>query len=176
VYPDDGPCTFVDVDHGSAAVVTNLASWRPARRPGPTRIGYARVRRDQADLREAIHELGQLGVDSAHIYVDRGTPARARDRAQLQQAVAPARPGGTLAVASLTRLARSHHDLATITDMIRQNEITLKIAGRSLEQISAADMIVMAAQFDADLITEAVLEDAEYQVRMPDPRGPSPTL
>ena len=110
------------------------------------------------------------------MFTDRGSNARGKDRTELQAAITAANPGDVMVLASLARLARSHHDLAAIIDTLQNHQITLKVAGQTLEQINAANMVAMSAPLRADLITEVIAEHHQYKTRRRDPRGAKPAL
>ncbi len=110
------------------------------------------------------------------MFTDRGSSARGKDRTELQAAITTGQAGDVMVVASLTRLARSHHDLAAIIDTLHNHQITLEIGGQPLKQITGAAMVAMSAQFQADLITEAIAEHHQYKTHRRDPRGASPAL
>ena len=71
------------------------------------KIGYARVSTDGQDLTAQRRALGALGVQPDRIYVDHGITGTHRQRPGLREALAACRPGDTLVVAKLDRLARS---------------------------------------------------------------------
>lgn len=178
MYPEDGPRSTVDVlSHDASAPVVDQSRHRPVRRPTPPRqrIGYARTKSDQDDLHQAVMELRRVGVESALVFIDRGSRCRGKDRDELQSAIAAAGPGDRLVVASLARLARSHHDLAAIIDALQQRGVTLEVAGHAFDEISSIDMVRLSAQFKADLITDVVAEHNQY-MSLRNARGGQPTL
>jgi DNA invertase Pin-like site-specific DNA recombinase len=74
------------------------------------RIGYARCSTDKQDLTAQRQMLLELGVDAERIYLDYGLTGTNRNRPGLDQALAAVRPGDTLVVPKLDRLARSVPD------------------------------------------------------------------
>jgi DNA invertase Pin-like site-specific DNA recombinase len=70
-------------------------------------IGYGRVSTDAQDLTAQREALAVLGVAPDRVYVDHGLTGTNRERPGLRQALAACRPGDTLVVTTLARLARS---------------------------------------------------------------------
>jgi len=82
------------------------------------RIGYARCSTDKQDLTAQRQALLELGVDAERIYLDHGLTGTNRNRPGLDQALAAVRPGDTLVVPKLDRLARSVPDARGIGDSL----------------------------------------------------------
>jgi len=80
------------------------------------RVGYARVSTDGQDLTAQRQALAALGVPPDRIYVDHGITGTHRQRPGLREALAACRPGDTLVVTKLDRLARSVPDARDIVD------------------------------------------------------------
>jgi len=79
------------------------------------RIGYARLARLEKEGRSQLEVLTAAGCE--HVFIDRGVTGIAVHKPALIEATAAARPGGTLVVCSLDRLARNiAHLLALIGD------------------------------------------------------------
>lgn len=77
---DDVVCTGMVMQPHFEHVVDDQAAARPTQRRQLRRFGYARTSSSQADLRQAVGELQQLGVESEHSYIDRGLRLRAAKR------------------------------------------------------------------------------------------------
>ena len=73
-------------------------------------IGYARCFTDKQDLEANRQILLDLGVSAERIYLDRAYSGTNRAHPGLDQALDAVRPGDTLAVPKLDRLARSVPD------------------------------------------------------------------
>jgi len=69
------------------------------------RIGYARLARLEKEGRSQLEVLTAAGCE--HVFIDRGVTGIAVHKPALIEATAAARPGGTLVVCSLDRLARN---------------------------------------------------------------------
>jgi len=80
------------------------------------KIGYARVSTDGQDLIAQRQALAALGVQPDRVYVDHGITGTHRQRPGLREALAACRPGDTLVVTKLDRLARSVSDARDIID------------------------------------------------------------
>ena len=76
----------------------------------PLLIGYARVSTVDQKLDLQLDALSEAGVDDDHIYIEK-VSARAKRRPELDLAIKDIRPGDTLLVWRLDRLARNMRDL-----------------------------------------------------------------
>src|SRR6476659_8191928 len=93
------------------------------------KVGYARCSTDDQDVTAQRNALEALGVASDRIYVDHGLTGTNRDRPGLRQALAACRPGDTLVVTKLDRLARSLPDARSIADELTAGEVKLNLGG-----------------------------------------------
>lgn len=80
-----------------------------------TIIGYARVSTDGQTLTAQQHELRAIGAGT--VFAETASGARS-DRKELARAIKTLRPGDTLVVTRLDRLARSTRDLLNILDAV----------------------------------------------------------
>src|SRR6266508_5987795 len=94
-----------------------------------TIIGYARCSTDEQDLTAQRQRLAELGVAAERIYLDHGLTGTNRRRPGLDQALAAVRPGDTLVVPKLDRLARSVPDARDIGDTLAARGIRLSLNG-----------------------------------------------
>src|ERR1035437_6003849 len=76
----------------------------------PVLIGYARVSTVDQKLDLQLDALHAAGVDDDHLYIEK-LSARAKRRPELDLAIKDIRPGDTLLVWRLDRLARNMRDL-----------------------------------------------------------------
>jgi DNA invertase Pin-like site-specific DNA recombinase len=95
-----------------------------------TLIGYARCSTDEQDLTAQRQALLALGVAPDRVYIDHGMSGTNRQRPGLDQALAAVRPGDTLVVPKLDRLARSVPDARDIGDTLAQRGVVLSLGGR----------------------------------------------
>ena len=165
MYPDTSPTTPVDVAHGHTLPTDDQAAARPCRsatRPGgatsPKTVGYARTRRDPADLRMAVIELHQLGVNSEHIYLDRAGELNSDG---LQLALKILKAGDTLAVARLTRLGRSLASLTRLVNQLADLDVRLAVADEMFDSMSPARLLQLLTEFQVQLVDQAI-EDADW--------------
>ena len=91
------------------------------------KIGYARVSTDGQDLTAQRHALAALGVEPDRVYVDHGISGTHRQRPGLREALAACRPGDTLVVTKLDRLARSVPDARDIIDELTSRGVRLDL-------------------------------------------------
>ncbi len=157
MYPDDAAeCSYLTVEHGCSGTRLDQANARPKRLAGPRRIGYAGAKPDQNDLRAAVLELQALRVDSEDIYIDRGLDLRAQNRPELQTVLQILDCGDTLVCASMTRLARSHNDLANVVGRIADLGVSVELAGEVLGDMSTAEVLRLSAEFEVELVKETM--------------------
>ncbi len=95
-----------------------------------TIIGYARCSTDEQDLTAQRQRLAELGVAAERIYLDHGLTGTTRARPGLDQALAAVRPGDTLVVPKLDRLARSVPDARAIGDALTERGIRRSLGGQ----------------------------------------------
>src|SRR4051812_38596311 len=92
-------------------------------------IGDARVSTEGQDLTAQRDALAGLGVAPERLYLDHGLTGTNRDRPGLRQALAACRPGDTLVVTKLDRLARSLPDTRAIADELTAGDVKLNLGG-----------------------------------------------
>jgi DNA invertase Pin-like site-specific DNA recombinase len=120
------------------------------------KFGYARVSRTDQNLELQTDALSKAGADK--IFIDRISGAKA-DRPGLNQLLETARPGDTIIIWKLDRLARSLEHLDDLRKQLEDREIyfvsitewfdTTKPAGKLSFHIVGA-----IAEFERDLIRE----------------------
>jgi DNA invertase Pin-like site-specific DNA recombinase len=119
-------------------------------------IGYARVStQDQhpALQLDALHAAG-----CAKVFVEQASGAQ-RDRPQLQAALDDARPGDTLVVWKLDRLARSLTQLIETIEQLAAREIGFRSLTEAIETTTAGGRLVFhifasLAEFERAIIRE----------------------
>jgi DNA invertase Pin-like site-specific DNA recombinase len=121
------------------------------------RIGYARCSTDKQDLTALHQALLQLGVDAERIYLDHGLTGTNRNRPGLDQALAAVRPGDTLVVPKLDRLALSVPDARDIGDSLAARGVALAL-DRTLHDPADPmgkmffNILATFAEFEVDLL------------------------
>ncbi len=144
-------------------------------------IGYTRVSADAHDLVAERRALADLGVRHEDVYVDFGLTGGGRDRPGLDDALAACRPGDSLVVTKLHRLAHSLADARELVERIAAQGIRLNVDGFSPDPADPASrlmfkMLVALADFESDLIrsrTREGLRVAKAEGRL---RGKPPKL
>src|SRR6266508_493685 len=116
-----------------------------------TIIGYARCSTDEQDLTAQRQRLAELGVAAERIYLDHGLTGTTRARPGLDQALAAVRPGDTLAVPKLDRLARA------IGDALTERGIKLSLGGQVYDPADPMgkmcfNILATFAEFEVDLL------------------------
>lgn len=163
MYPDPSPTTSVDIAHENSLPVVDQAAARPCRctpASAPTKtVGYARCGLEPADVRAAVAELHELGVDSEYIFLDQ--PDEDPDDG-LQLALQELQAGDTLMVARLARLGRSLGRIARIADQIAALDAQLAVGGELLVGMAPERLLRMAAAAQIDMLHQG-LDDVSFQ-------------
>jgi DNA invertase Pin-like site-specific DNA recombinase len=145
------------------------------------RIGYARCSTDKQDLTAQRQALLELGVDAERIYLDHGLTGTNRNRPGLDQALAAVRPGDTLVVPKLDRLARSVPDARDIGDSLAARGVTLAL-GRTLYDPADPmgkmffNILATFAEFEVDLLRLRTREGMAIAKSKGKLRGKQPKL
>jgi len=144
-------------------------------------IGYARVSTDSQDLTAQRDGLAALGVDADRIYVDHGLTGTNRARPGLREALAACRPGDTLVVTKLDRLARSLPDARAIADELTAGEVRLSLGGSVHDPTDPVgrllfNVLAMVAEFEADLARMRTREGMRVAKAKGRLRGKQPKL
>jgi DNA invertase Pin-like site-specific DNA recombinase len=124
--------------------------------PGWT-LGYARVSTDGQDLTAQTDALVALGVPAERVFSDKGMTGTKRDRPGLKSALAACRPGDTLVVTKLDRLARSLRDATDIAEELTRRGVRLNLGGSVYDPTDPVGRLLfnvlgMVAEFESDLI------------------------
>ncbi len=144
-------------------------------------VGYARCSTDEQDLTAQRVALERLGVPAGRVYVDHGRSGTNRDRPGLRQALAAVRPGDTLAVTKLDRLARSVPDARNIVDELTAGGVRLSIGGSVHDPPDPVgrllfNVLSMVAELEADLIRARTREGMAIARAKGRLRGRAPKL
>ncbi|GAA2847737.1 DNA invertase [Actinoplanes cyaneus] len=120
-------------------------------------IGYARCSTVAQDLEANRQILLDLGVSTDQIYLDRGYSGTNRARPALDQAVAAVRPGDTLVVPKLDRLARSVPDARQIADSLAARRVRLQLGTMIYDPTDPMgktffNILATFAEFEVDLL------------------------
>lgn len=119
-------------------------------------IGYARVSNRDDNSGAQLDALTAAGCE--RIFVENATGAN-RDRPQLKAALDQLRPGDTIVVWKLDRLARSVRQLAETVDQLQSKEIgfrvlTKKIDTTALDGPHFFHFVSAIAEFERELMLE----------------------
>jgi len=120
-------------------------------------LGYARVSTDGQDLTAQTDALVALGVPDDRVFTDKGMTGTKRDRPGLKSALAACRPGDTLVVTKLDRLARSLRDASDIAEELTRRGVKLNLGGSIYDPTDPVGRLLfnvlgMVAEFESDLI------------------------
>jgi DNA invertase Pin-like site-specific DNA recombinase len=144
-------------------------------------VGYARCSTEQQDLTAQRDALAKLGVTLERIYVDHGLTGTNRERPGLREALAACRPGDTLVVTKLDRLARSLPDARDVVDELTRRQVRLQIAGAVHDPDDPVgrllfNVLAMVAEFESDLIRQRTREGMRVAKAKGHLRGKQPKL
>jgi DNA invertase Pin-like site-specific DNA recombinase len=123
--------------------------------------GYARVSTIDQDLRLQRAALKAAGCDI--IRVEKASGSRRDGRTELQVLLDFVRPGDTLAVTRIDRLARSMKDLQDIVHELKTKGVALRATEQPINTSTAAgktflDMLGVFAEFETNLRRERQLD------------------
>jgi DNA invertase Pin-like site-specific DNA recombinase len=144
-------------------------------------IGYGRVSTDAQGLTAQREALAVLGVAPDRVYVDHGLTGTNRERPGLRQALAACRPGDTLVVTKLDRLARSLPDARAIADELTARQVKLNLGGSVHDPTDPVgrllfNLLAMVAEFEADLARMRTREGMKVAKAKGRLRGKQPKL
>jgi DNA invertase Pin-like site-specific DNA recombinase len=145
------------------------------------RIGYARCSTDKQDLTAQHQALVELGVEPDRIYLDHGLTGTSRNRPGLDQALAALRPGDTLVVPKLDRLARSVPDARSIGDDLARRGIALALGSTTYDPTDPMgkmffNILATFAEFEVDLLRLRTREGMAIAKAKGKLRGKQPKL
>lgn len=150
-------------------------------------IGYARTStvEQEAGLEAQVRELEALDCD--RIFSERVSSVAPRD--QLDAAIDYLRPGDTLVVTKLDRLARSMSDLVVLTGCIEEAKgAHLRVLNMNLDTSTATGKLMLnvigsVAQFEREIMLERQREgiakakaEGKYRGRAPTARRRAPEV
>jgi DNA invertase Pin-like site-specific DNA recombinase len=126
--------------------------------------GYARVSTTDQDL--AIQEAALRAAGCTVIRAEKVSGTSLAGRTELETLLAFMRPGDTLVVTRIDRLARSLRDLQNLVHELRERGVHLRATEQPIDTSTAAgkaflDMLGVFAEFETNLRRERQLEGIE---------------
>lgn len=123
--------------------------------------GYARVSTTDQDL--SLQEAALRAAGCQVVRAEKSTGTSREGRAELDLLLQFLRPGDTLVVTRIDRLARSVRDLQDIVHELKQRRVALRATEQPVETATAAgkaflDMLGVFAEFEANLRRERQME------------------
>src|SRR3954452_13405684 len=123
--------------------------------------GYARVSTLDQDL--SLQQAALKAAGCEVIRAEKASGTRRHGRTELQVLLDFLRPGDTLVITRIDRLARSVKDLQDIVHELRNRKVTLKATEQPIDTSTAAgkaflDMLGVFAEFETNLRKERQLE------------------
>jgi DNA invertase Pin-like site-specific DNA recombinase len=124
-------------------------------------IGYARVSTTEQNLDLQLDALRKAGCTDAHIFTDKITGTK-EERPGLNEALSHLRPGDTLVVWRLDRLARSLTHLIETVNHLATQQIAFRSVTENIDTSSATGQLVFhifgaLAEFERNLIKERTI-------------------
>jgi DNA invertase Pin-like site-specific DNA recombinase len=121
-------------------------------------MGYARVSVVEEDFQAQVNTLNRLGVDPARIYIDSGFSGAAMTRDGLERALGACRPGDTLVVPSIDRLASNAVGVVEIVRELAERGVILSVAGEVYDPLDPMAkmfyrMLTAVAEAEGDWIS-----------------------
>lgn len=128
--------------------------------------GYARVSTRGQKLSSQVNDLIDHGVDKDKIYAEHYT-GTTRRRPEFERCLTALKPGDTLVVTKLDRLARSTSDALKIVDNLWDRDITLDVITMGKIDKSPTGKLIYTifaafADFERDLIVSRTQEGREW--------------
>lgn len=144
-------------------------------------LGYARVSMAGQDLTAQTDALVALGVSTDRVFTDKGMTGTRRDRPGLTSVLAACRPGDTLVITKLDRLARSLRDATDIAEELTRRQVRLNIGGAVYDPTDPVGRLLfnvlgMVAEFEADLIRARTREGMAVAKEQGKLKGRKPKL
>lgn len=127
------------------------------------KIGYARVSTQEQSLELQIEQLEKYGCD--RIYTDKSSGAN-KEREGLQEALDYMRPGDTLVIYKIDRLARSTFHLHQLANDLQEKGIGLVFIKEQIDFTTPSGKLMFTmlgaiAEFERDLINDRAREGRE---------------
>src|SRR5262245_16127410 len=129
-----------------------------------TVFGYARVSTADQDL--TLQRAALTAAGCTVIRAEKASGASRNGRSELETLMEFLRPGDTLVVTRIDRLARSLRDLQNIVHELRERGVHLRATEQPIDTSTAAgkaflDMLGVFAEFETNLRRERQLEGIE---------------
>lgn len=145
-------------------------------------IGYARVSSKDQNLNSQIDAL--TAADADRIYTEKasGTAARRADRAELDKMLDYVRDGDVVVTTRLDRLARSLRDLHSISAILEEKSVGLRVLEQQIDTTTAEgrlffNILGSIGEFETELRKARQREGIEAAKKRPDSpfKGRPPT-
>jgi DNA invertase Pin-like site-specific DNA recombinase len=148
-----------------AAAVRRIKRQKDAMPRPPRRLGYGRV--STADQCPEIQgsALEAAGCDATYL---EQISSRKTHRPQLEAVLAALRPGDTLTIVRLDRLARNLRELLEIAAQLEERGIALQVLEQGIDTSTPTGRLMFQllgciAQFERDLAAERLTESIRYR-------------
>jgi DNA invertase Pin-like site-specific DNA recombinase len=124
-------------------------------------IGYARVSTTEQNLDLQLDALRKAGCTDTHIFTDKITGTK-QERPGLNEALSHLRPGDTLIVWRLDRLARSLTHLIETVNHLASQQIAFRSVTENIDTSSATGQLIFhifgaLSEFERNLIKERTI-------------------
>lgn len=153
-------------DPAAASAAPRRLHRRKAASPAQARVlGYGRV--STADQHPEVQGAALVAAGCHRVFLEQISSRKAH-RPQLEAVLAALRPGETLCVVRLDRLARNLHELLDITADLAQRQIHLHVLEQGIDTATPTGRLMLQllgaiAQFERDLAAERLAESIRYR-------------
>ncbi len=127
------------------------------------RVGYARVSTTGQSLDAQIEKLVEKGCESQHIFTEKASGAKGKNRPALEDMLRFVRRGDTLVVTKLDRLARSVSELTRIAQQLQGKSVDLMVIDQQIDTSTPTGRLTFhllgaIGEFERDLINDRTAE------------------
>lgn len=131
-----------------------------------TVYGYARVSTRGQDLHEQIEQLKNEGINSKYIYFEKYTGTKVH-RPQFEKLVSTVKPGDTITVTKLDRLARNTREALNVLDPLMENGVKFNVLNiGTLDNSSVGKLVrtvlLAVAEMERDMIVDRTQAGKRY--------------
>lgn len=131
-----------------------------------TEYGYARVSTKGQSLNDQVNQLMEIGIDKSNIYSEKFT-GTTTNRPQFDKLTKLVKPGDTITVTKLDRLARNTREALNVLDPLMNNGIKINVINIGVLENSTIGKLVKTillavAEMERDMIVDRTQEGKRY--------------
>ena len=131
-----------------------------------TEYGYARVSTKGQSLNDQVSQLMEIGIDKSNIYSEKFT-GTTTNRPKFEELTKLVKPGDTITVTKLDRLARNTREALNVLDPLMNNGIKFNVLNIGILENSTIGRLVKTillavAEMERDMIVDRTQEGKRY--------------